>query len=415
MMKYDGVKSILKKLNAPINKSGLGLKVTNIEGNLRIPILGANRDTIADTSEMVPVVSKMPHFNKGMTNVLETVGLISSKNPNSGLDNEDNNATMVQAVKHKYKNSLVGFFVGKKVAFPLVKNYVTNTWAKFGFEKLMSDDDGVFYFKFSSLAGWNRVPVWVKLNKVPVVAYSEDGLSLIATQIGNPIMLDAFTSSMCVEEQGQIGYARALIEVCADKELKQEVIMAVPNVEDEGVSHTLENIRVEYEWKPPLCLDCHVFGHANKQCLKRVQEQPSHTVEADDDRFTHVPIKTATKDHKPGVTKATNEEQDNGIKLKNLFENLNEITVPLTCESSGENDMEDILGVNTKANHDEVLGTGDPVHVKTTNLNKATKADLEDVLNDDDEKVDETYIEVNNCLIKQTKGASTPSNQVQDV
>ncbi|GJQ97256.1 hypothetical protein Tco_0008395 [Tanacetum coccineum] len=256
-----------------------------------------------------------------------------------------------------------------------------------------------------------RVPVWVKLHKVPVVAYSEDGLSLIATQIGNLIMLDAFTSLMCVEEQGQIGYARALIEVRADKELKQEVIMAVPNVEDDSVSHTLEKIRVEYEWKPPLCLDYHMFGHANKQCPKRVQEQPSHTVEADDDGFTHVPVKTATKDHKPGVTKATNKEQDNGIKLKNLFEKLNEITVPLTCESSGENDMEDILGVNIKANHDEVLGTGDPVHVKTTYLNKAAKADLEDVLNDDDEEVDETYIEVNNRLIKQTKGASTPSNQ----
>ncbi|GJV35267.1 putative RNA-directed DNA polymerase [Tanacetum coccineum] len=36
-----------------------------------------------------------------------------------------------------------------------------------------------------------RVPVWVKLHKVPAVAYSEDGLSLIATQIRNPIMLDA--------------------------------------------------------------------------------------------------------------------------------------------------------------------------------------------------------------------------------
>ncbi|GJU93498.1 hypothetical protein Tco_1318254 [Tanacetum coccineum] len=105
MMKYDGVKSILKKPNALTNKPGLGLKVTNIEGNLRIPILGANRDTTADTSEMVHVVSKMPHSNEGMTNVLETVGLTSSKNPNSGLDddgagnkntsgNEDNNASM---------------------------------------------------------------------------------------------------------------------------------------------------------------------------------------------------------------------------------------------------------------------------------------------------------------------------------
>ncbi|GJT28635.1 retrovirus-related pol polyprotein from transposon TNT 1-94 [Tanacetum coccineum] len=137
----------------------------------------------------------------------------------------------VHAVKHKFDNSLVGFFVGKKVAFPLVKNYVTNTWTKFGFEKVMSDDYGVFYFKFASLKGleqvlelgpwmiknvpliltkWSpnmsldkdrvtKVPVWVKFHKVPAVAYSEVGLSLLGTQVGNPIMLDAFTSAMCVE------------------------------------------------------------------------------------------------------------------------------------------------------------------------------------------------------------------------
>nr|GEV59815.1 hypothetical protein [Tanacetum cinerariifolium] len=31
-----------------------------------------------------------------------------------------------------------------------------------------------------------KVPVWVKIHKVPVVAYSEDGLSMIASQIGKP-------------------------------------------------------------------------------------------------------------------------------------------------------------------------------------------------------------------------------------
>ncbi|GKF24167.1 trichome birefringence-like protein 3 [Tanacetum coccineum] len=71
-------------------------------------------------------------------------------------------------------------------------------------KKIMSDEDGMFYFKFSSRNGLEqdevkKVPVWVKLHKVPVVAYSEDDLSLIATQIGDPIMLDAFTSAMCVE------------------------------------------------------------------------------------------------------------------------------------------------------------------------------------------------------------------------
>nr|GEV51264.1 hypothetical protein [Tanacetum cinerariifolium] len=57
------------------------------------------------------------------------------------------------------------------------------------------------------------------MHKVPIVAYSEDGLSLIATQIGTPIMLDAFTSSMCVDSWGRIGFARALIERLVSKPL----------------------------------------------------------------------------------------------------------------------------------------------------------------------------------------------------
>ncbi|GJV37901.1 RNA-directed DNA polymerase, eukaryota, reverse transcriptase zinc-binding domain protein [Tanacetum coccineum] len=138
----------------------------------------------------------------------------------------------------------------------------------------------------------------------------------------------------------------------------------------------------------------------NKLNLK---EKPSPAVEIDDDGFNRVvnrkskgsgptsqkqnfvgvrihnpktnliyqSVKTTTKDPKPGATKTTNEEQDNGIKLKNLFEKLNEITIPVTGEASGGNDMEDILGGTTKDNHDDIL----------------------DALNDDDEEVDEVYIE----------------------
>ncbi|GJT14818.1 retrovirus-related pol polyprotein from transposon TNT 1-94 [Tanacetum coccineum] len=90
-----------------------------------------------------------------------------------------------------------------------------------------------------------KVPVWVKMHKVPVVAYSEDGLSLIATQIRKPVMLDAFTSIMCADPLGRMGYARALIEVSAEKELKQEVIMAVPEVEEYGWLYVTNRKRKE--------------------------------------------------------------------------------------------------------------------------------------------------------------------------
>nr|GFA52693.1 putative reverse transcriptase domain, reverse transcriptase zinc-binding domain protein [Tanacetum cinerariifolium] len=112
---------------------------------------------------------------------------------------------------------------------------VTNTWAKFGFKRIMSDDDGLLYFQFSSQQGLEKV-------LEQVIAYSEIGLSLIATQVGKPIMLDAFTNTMCTEAWGT-GYARALVEINADKELKKEVVMVVPNVDDETAPHTMVTIQ----------------------------------------------------------------------------------------------------------------------------------------------------------------------------
>ncbi|GJZ03193.1 trichome birefringence-like protein 3 [Tanacetum coccineum] len=134
--------------------------------------------------------------------------------------------------------------------------------------KIIKDDDGFYFFKFASKTGvdqvleqgpwmirntpiiltkWSanlaltkdkvtKVPVWVKMHKVPVVAYYEDGLSLIATQVGRPIMLDTFTSEKCADPWGRLGFARALIEVGADKELKQEVTMAIHNEDEQQVN-----------------------------------------------------------------------------------------------------------------------------------------------------------------------------------
>ncbi|GKB65611.1 zf-CCHC domain-containing protein [Tanacetum coccineum] len=63
----------------------------------------------------------------------------------------------IDKVKNRYENSLVGFFVGKSVAFLIVQNYVKNTWDHFGLEKLMKSDDGVFLFKFGSKSGLEQV------------------------------------------------------------------------------------------------------------------------------------------------------------------------------------------------------------------------------------------------------------------
>ncbi|GJX22917.1 hypothetical protein Tco_0227362 [Tanacetum coccineum] len=52
---------------------------------------------------------------------------------------------------------------------------------------------------------------------------------------------------------------------------KEEVIMAIP--EEEGDGHIKEVIRVEYEWKPPHCVECKIFGHSHDLCPKRVRDE----------------------------------------------------------------------------------------------------------------------------------------------
>ncbi|GJR06240.1 hypothetical protein Tco_0529224 [Tanacetum coccineum] len=287
---------------------------------------------------------------------------------------------VVDAIKHKFDNTLVGFFVGKKVAFTLVKNYVVNTWGKFGFQNVIRDDDGFHFFKFASSSGvekvieqgpwmirgtpiiltkWSpsltiskdevtRVPVWVKLHRVPVVAYSEDGLSIIATQIGTPITLDAFTSDII--------------------DPKKEVILAVP-LED-GKGHTNVTIKVEYEWKPPLCLDCHCFGHDGVNCPKKIVAKVSKIegikFNKPKSSFVYRPKKassnTTSDTNQPSSSKVSsdapinlvdlNVPKESVVKLKNSFDALNEDK--MVMNDSGQNSISIINKSDSEDIDDEI-------------------------------------------------------------
>ncbi|GJX55484.1 zinc knuckle CX2CX4HX4C containing protein [Tanacetum coccineum] len=96
-----------------------------------------------------------------------------------------------------------------------------------------------------------HVPVWVKFHDVPLVAYPSDGLSLVATKLGTPMMLDSYTNSIRLESWGRSTYARILIEIIACNDFSDNLVMVVPNIGE--TRYMKEPIRVEYEWKPPRC------------------------------------------------------------------------------------------------------------------------------------------------------------------
>ncbi|GJW00904.1 proteasome subunit alpha type-5 [Tanacetum coccineum] len=70
-----------------------------------------------------------------------------------------------------------------------------------------------------------NVLVWVKLHGVPVTAFSEDGLSAIATKLGTPLILNSYTSDMCIQSWGRLSYAREMIKVLVDVELKDSIVV----------------------------------------------------------------------------------------------------------------------------------------------------------------------------------------------
>ncbi|GJZ36927.1 hypothetical protein Tco_0583118 [Tanacetum coccineum] len=63
-------------------------------------------------------------------------------------------------------------------------------------------------------------------------------------------------------------YARAMIELRADEELKDTIIVAMPKLVSEGFN--MCTIRVEYEWKPPRCSSCKFFEHVLNECPKKI-------------------------------------------------------------------------------------------------------------------------------------------------
>ncbi|GKC35918.1 putative reverse transcriptase domain-containing protein [Tanacetum coccineum] len=164
----------------------------------------------------------------------------------------------IRAISERFANTSYGFFMGKHMAYPVVANYVRNTLGKYRLVKsMLNSSTWIFSFQFSSIDGldvvlengpwfirnnpfilknWpdvnllredvGNVLVWVKLHGVPVNAFSEDGLSAISTKLGTPLMLDSNTSHKCIQAWGRSRYARILIKVRADVELKDNIVVA---------------------------------------------------------------------------------------------------------------------------------------------------------------------------------------------
>ncbi|GJT91736.1 zinc knuckle CX2CX4HX4C containing protein [Tanacetum coccineum] len=177
--------------------------------------------------------------------------------------------TVVDEISDKFANTLYGYFIGDRLAFPIVEAYIKNAWAKYGLERAIFRN-GFFFFKFFSHEGmvktiegghwfircmpiflniWTantklkreeitRVPVWVKIHNVPMVA------------------------DMCLNPWGHNSFARVLVELSSKCAVMESIVVFIPL--PKGKEHYLETLNVEYDWWPPRCSKCKIFDHVDE-------------------------------------------------------------------------------------------------------------------------------------------------------
>ncbi|GJZ97902.1 cation/H(+) antiporter 24-like protein [Tanacetum coccineum] len=146
------------------------------------------------------------------------------------------------------------------------------------------------------------------------------GLSLITSQLGRPIMLDAYTSTMCQKSWGRNTYPRALVEVSLLTALKESLVVAIPY--PNGSGHSLETMEVEYEWHPPRCDTCKIFDHWDLECPKREKVVAASPVE-DDDGFTQVTRKNRKGKQDANASGETSGDKQPTLNVSPIQQNFN--------------------------------------------------------------------------------------------
>ncbi|GJZ81817.1 zinc knuckle CX2CX4HX4C containing protein [Tanacetum coccineum] len=114
----------------------------------------------------------------------------------------------------------------------------------------MINTKGMFFFTFASIDEMKGV--------------LENGPWFIRSA---PIILKKWTlNANILKSWGRLNYFCVLIDIRVDQELKDNMIIVIPNLEGNG--YVLHTVWVEYEWKPPRCKVC-------KQSVLRMDDRVS--------------------------------------------------------------------------------------------------------------------------------------------
>ncbi|GJW15973.1 RNA-directed DNA polymerase, eukaryota, reverse transcriptase zinc-binding domain protein [Tanacetum coccineum] len=164
---------------------------------------------------------------------------------------------------------------------------------------------------------------------------------------------------MCLKVKGRLSFARVLVEMGIEKELKNEVIIVYK--QQSNCSNITKVVKVEYAWKPWRCSNCVVFGHNDNHC---VTKKPQHVDQKEDKtkEFTNVSYANGRKQSYGNKMNNGNEAKQNGTNARIMHKknNANEVSKDkgksINDNKVGQNiffslntmDMNDDLGLSTE-------------------------------------------------------------------
>nr|GEZ90172.1 hypothetical protein [Tanacetum cinerariifolium] len=184
-----------------------------------------------------------------------------------------------------------------------------NTWGKYDLVKsMLNSSTMLFSFQFSSMDGLNAMlenGPWFIRNHQLILKKWKPNVNLLKEDVGNVLIWVKLHGVPVMASS----YARAMIELRADVELKDTIVVTMPKLTREGFYTCI--VRVEYEWKPPRCACCKIFGHIQEECPKnpglgvaKNLKKPSHATRGVPvgSKMGFKPVKQA---YKPIFTKPT--------------------------------------------------------------------------------------------------------------
>ncbi|KAL0340095.1 UNVERIFIED_CONTAM: hypothetical protein Sradi_4526300 [Sesamum radiatum] len=179
---------------------------------------------------------------------------------------------MIREGSNCWNTTVVGYFLGKRLYFHHLNDFVRSIWP--AVRDVKATSNGFFFFQFKTMAGMEEVlkggpwlflrqpivlqkwepgmllhklkhtefPVWIKLRHLPMELWTTDGLSTVASGTGRPLYPDAITRA-CT----RLDFARVCVMLNVNSKLPKHIVIMMLN---EHGGESACKVDVEYEWLP---------------------------------------------------------------------------------------------------------------------------------------------------------------------